>query len=99
MKIKAEEIDISFEKITEYLLVKKEKNDKSKFLFALGYSRENWQELLYDIRNIAINNDLILQQINEFGNLFTVKGKLKQKKMITVWLQQITNNNFRFIIS
>ncbi len=41
MKIKLEQIDIRDEKIIEYLLAKKEKNDKSKFLLALEYSRAN----------------------------------------------------------
>ena len=43
MKIRPEQLDIPIEKITEYLLAKKEKNDKSKILLSLGYSKENWQ--------------------------------------------------------
>ncbi len=50
MKIKPDQLDIPVEKVTEYLLVKKEKNDKSKFLLSLGYSKENWQELLNDLK-------------------------------------------------
>lgn len=85
MKIKAYqiEIEIPVEKITEYLLVKKEKKDKLKFLVSLGYSKENYRELLNDIKDIAINNDIILERTSEFGNLYSIKGLLRNKRIIT----------------
>ncbi len=70
MKIIPEQIDIPVEKVTSYLLAKREKNDKSKFLFSLGYSPENWFELVNDIKNIALNNDVVLERWSEFGNLY-----------------------------
>lgn len=97
MRLKFEQLDISIEKITEYLLVSKLKIDKSKFLMSLGYTFENWEELLKDIIEIAMNNDLILQRISEFGNLFSIEGNLKNKKVVTIWLQQVNNNTYRFI--
>ncbi len=97
MRLKAEQVDIAFEKITQYLLTEKEKNDKSKFLFALGYTKENWQKLLYDIKEIAINNDLILEKTSVYGNLYSVKGNLNQKKIITIWLHQLSKDMYRFI--
>ncbi len=97
MKIKAEQLDIPIEKIIDYLLAAKLKNDKSKFLSSLGYAKENWEELLKDIMEIAISNDLILQRISEFGNLYSINGKLKNKEVITIWLQKISNDMFRFI--
>jgi hypothetical protein len=78
-------------------LVVKLKTDKSKFLFSLGYTKENWQELLHDIIEIALNNDLVLQRISEFGNLYSIDGKLKNRKVITIWLQQLNNDRYRFI--
>ncbi len=97
MKIKPEQLDIPEEKITEYLLAKKEKNDKSKFLLSLGYSKENWQDLLDDIKNIAISNELILERKSEFGNLYSIKGALKRKFIITIWLKQMDKDIYRFI--
>lgn len=97
MKIKPEQLDIPVEKIIEYLLVVKLKTDKSKFLFSLGYTKENWEELLKDIIEIAVNNDIILQRVSEFGNLYSINGRLKNKKIITIWLQQISSNIYRFI--
>jgi len=46
---------------------------------------------------IDIPNDLILQRVSEFGNLYSIKGSLKNKKIITIWLQQISDNVYRFI--
>lgn len=89
MKIRSEQLDIPVEKITEYLLAKKEKNDKSKFLMSLGYSLQNWQDLLNDIKNIAVNNDLVLERTSEFGNLYSIKGELKSKLIITIWLNKL----------
>ena len=51
------EIIIDSAKITHYLLIPKEKNDKSKFLKEPGYTIENWQELEIDIRKIIIENE------------------------------------------
>ncbi|MDQ3683227.1 MAG: hypothetical protein M3352_09165 [Bacteroidota bacterium] len=97
MKIKPEQLEIPVEKITEYLLAKKEKNDKSKFLLSLGYSRENWQDLLNDIKTIAVANELILERKSEFGNLYSIKGLLKRKFIITIWLKQVDKDIYRFI--
>jgi hypothetical protein len=97
MKLRLEQLDIPVEKITEYLLTKKEKNDKSKFLQSLGYSLENWQDLVNEIKNIAVKNDLVLERISEFGNLYSIKGKLKNKLIITIWLKQVNKDIYRFI--
>ncbi len=97
MKIRPEQLDIPAEKITEYLLAKKEKNDKSKYLLSLGYSKENWQDLLNDIKNISVNNDLVLERTSEFGNLYSIKGVLKSKLIITIWLQQVNKDVYKFI--
>ena len=97
MRLKLDQLDISIEKITKYLLVFKLKNDKSEFLMSLGYTFENWEQLLKDIIEIAVSNDLILERISEFGDLYSIKGKLNNKKVVTIWLQQINNNTYRFI--
>jgi len=88
VKLQLEQLDIPAEKILQYLLAKKEKNDKSNFLMFLGYSKVNWQDLSYDIKNIALNNNLVLKRTSEFGNLYSIRGKLKNKFVITIWLKQ-----------
>jgi hypothetical protein len=97
MRITARQIFIAEEKITKYLLVKKTKNDKSGFLYLLGYSLENWHDLLVDIKEVALNHELVLERISEFGDLYSIKGKLKNKRIVTIWVQEIDNEVYRFI--
>lgn len=97
MLIPAERVEIPEEKITDYLLVQKEKNDKSAFLFKLGYSLENVNELTEDIRYIATHNEAQLQQRTQFGEMYEVKGKLKNKEVVTIWLLRSDTDKFRFI--
>lgn len=97
MKLAEDQIVIPAEKITAYLLVKKEKNDKSIFLNVLGYSYDNWEELANDIKQIALTNELIFQKRSEFGDLYSIKGRLKNSAVFTVWFQQIAGEVYRFI--
>ncbi len=97
MKIPIDKIEIAEEKITNYLLVKKKKNDKSAFLNQLGYTLENSNELVNDIKTIAANNEAHLQQATAFGNMYAVKGSLKNFAVVTIWLLAIDASNFKFI--
>ncbi|MFM9840166.1 MAG: hypothetical protein ACKVOQ_18010 [Cyclobacteriaceae bacterium] len=45
MHVPADKVEISKNKITDYLLARKVKNDKSGFLEQLGYNIKNWDEL------------------------------------------------------
>ena len=92
------EIIIDSLKITHYLLVAKDKNDKSKFLKELGYTIENWQELEADIRKIVIENEAIFQKAAPFdGKLFEVKGQLRNLEVVTIWLLLESPTIFRFV--
>lgn len=97
MHISAENVEISAEKITDYLLVQKEKNDKSEFLSALGYKIENWNELEKDIRALVDKNDAHLQRSTPFGDMYEVKGELKNFGVVTIWLLTIDTEKFKFI--
>ncbi len=97
MRLTEDQIIVPAEKITEYLLVRKDKNDKSKFLMSLGYTKNNWQELVNDIKKIALNNELILERSSEFGDLYSIKGQLKTKAIITIWLEKVSHVSYRFI--
>ena len=92
------EIIIESAKITHYLLIPKEKNDKSKFLKELGYTIENWEELETDIRKIFIENEAIFQKEAPFeGKIFEVKGQLRNLEVVTIWLLLESPTIFRFI--
>ena len=49
------------------LWVRKDKNDKAKFLLALGYSTQNWAGLANDIRRIAFNSELMVEKMGEYS--------------------------------
>jgi hypothetical protein len=85
-------------KITNYLLVARDKNDKSKFLNELGYTLDNWEILVEDIRNIVLENEAVFQKESPFGgDLYEVKGQLRNFGIITIWLVLDNQNIFRFV--
>jgi len=59
MILKPEQIIIPDEKILNYLLLSKEKNDKSGFLSRLGFNKNNYTELIEEIRKL-------LQQMKQY---------------------------------
>lgn len=97
MHIPARKVEISSKKITDYLLARKVKNDKSKFLEQLGYSIENWNELEHDIRLLVERNDAVLQSKTPFGDMYEVKGALKGFRVVTIWLLTVDQERFRFV--
>ena len=42
-------------KLTKYLLIWRDADDKSKFLAQAGYGQENWQQLQADLRNQTLH--------------------------------------------
>ena len=97
MHIPEERIEIAEDKLTDYLLIQKEKNDKSGFLLKLGYTKENWKELQNDIKYIATHNEAVLQQQTPFGDMYEVKGRLKNFGIVTIWLLAVDAEKYKFI--
>jgi len=92
------EIIIEEQKITNYLLVWKAKNDKSKFLNDLGFSQENWQELRNEIEKCVLENQASFQSSTPFGgDLYEVKAKLRNFGIVSIWLLSESKNTFRFV--
>ncbi len=78
-------------------MVRKIKNDKSIFLEKLGYNKENDTILIEDIKKLATENDAVLSSTNDFGDLYYVIGALRNKVVITIWLEELPDNTFRFV--
>ena len=97
MHISADNVEIPKGKITEYLLVRKAKNDKSEFLLKLGYSTQNWMELESDIKKLVEENEPYLQSHSPFGDLYEVKGTLRNLEVVTIWLLTVSRDKFKFI--
>jgi len=89
-------------KITQYLLVFKAKDDKSKFLAQAGFTQENPDLLEAAIRDLANRVEAVVDDQNEYGTFFLVVGKIngtenRKLSVITVWLQRAVDQKFQFI--
>ncbi|MCY7351627.1 MAG: hypothetical protein LH606_13330 [Cytophagaceae bacterium] len=85
-------------KLTQYLLIVKEKNDKSAFLNRLGYTLANWQELETDIRSLVFENEAVFQnKAKTGGDLYQVRGVLRGWGIVSVWLLSDSETSFRFV--
>lgn len=100
MKI-AEDAVIPEEKLTQYLLLPRQKNDKSRFLARAGFTRENPDILDRAIRQLLTENDAIPDRHNEYGTFYLVEGELKGPSrtlaVISVWLFPANGNRYRFV--
>ncbi len=101
MKI-SENAIITREKITDYLLKWQPDNDKSKFLARAGYSSDNWQRLLEDIRTQILPTEAELMRKTAYGDLFRIRGKLLgpngvSLRVITVWMAEYASRQTKFI--
>ena len=100
MKI-AEDALIPEEKLTQYLLLPRQKNDKSRFLARAGFTRENPDMLDKAIRQLLAENEAIPDRHNEYGVFYLVEGELKGPSrtlvVVTVWLLPANGNRYRFV--
>jgi hypothetical protein len=102
MKIPNDAI-IQESKLTHYLLVHREKNDKSKFLAQGGFTDENPQDLESAIRQLISSYDAVEDTRNEYGDLFRVEGDLmgingRILGVLSIWMiQSSVDNVFRFV--
>jgi len=76
MKIPSDAI-IPDSKLTQYLLIFKQRNDKSKYLAQGGFSLENWQQLRIAIQKIIQENEAIEDLTDSYGIYYQVIGDLE----------------------
>jgi hypothetical protein len=89
-------------KITQYLLVPKARNDKSRFLAQAGFTQENPEALKLAIQSQAMDKEAIEEKSNEYGTFYQVEGELigvnsVSLSVITVWLQRQVDGKFQFV--
>ncbi len=92
---------IPLEKLTKYLLVFKEHDDKSLFLLQAGFDLSNVEILITALRQLALENDATSDRENEYGVYYRVAGELigvtRNLSVITIWLHDIKTNQYRFV--
>ena len=93
---------IATEKIKDYLLSQRKRNDKSKWLAKAGYSLENWQQLEQDLRTQVLSLDAIPTDETKYGQIFEIKGVVKGPngetlKVHTIWMREHESKSTKFI--
>jgi hypothetical protein len=101
MKIPAEAI-IDPSKLTDYLLVARPWDDKSKFLGQAGFKCNSPQLLEAAIRQLAADAEATDDGVNEYGTFWRVDGALLGPNGVTldvtaIWLQWLADGSFHFV--
>jgi hypothetical protein len=90
------------EKLTRYLLVPREWDDKSKFLAQAGFTRENPHWLLTSIRELAVLAEAEEDRASEYGEFLRAEGELlgpngSRLSVVTIWLRSRVDGRVRFV--
>lgn len=101
MRIPADAI-IPLEKLTAYLLIAREWDDKSKFLASAGFTRDNPHLLLAAIRELAATAEAMEDGWNEYGVFLRAEGALagpngQALAVVTIWLRSRADGQTRFV--
>jgi len=96
------ESEIPLSKLTDYLLVLQARADKSAFLRRAGYTSENPERLLADIRSQILPLDATPAETNQFGEYFEIRASLRGPNGVilrikTIWMREHLRGVTRFI--
>lgn len=98
----SEDTIIASEKLTDYLLTYKKRNDKSQWLAKAGYNIDNWTVLKQDLERQILPMDAKRIEVNAFGQVFEIKGDLIGPNCLplsvsTIWLKETISGVTKFI--
>jgi hypothetical protein len=101
MKLPSDAI-IAPDKLTHYLLVRQTRGDKSAFLARGGYTLENTDQLLHDLRSQLLPLDATPLHSTEFGQLYEIRGLLVGPNGMTlqirsIWMKENLSRITKFI--
>ena len=101
MKLSANAL-IAPEKLTQYLLAQRKRNDKSKWLAQAGYTFKNWRVLENDLRLQILSLEAIPTDNTPYGQTYEIKGGLtgpngKILVVCTVWMIESATGVTKFI--
>jgi len=89
-------------KITSYLLRPRVEDDKSAFLAMAGYTAQNSDQLLRDIRQQLLPLDAELLEHTEYGPKYQIRGTLtgpndRSLRVVTIWMHEEATNITKFV--
>jgi hypothetical protein len=90
------------EKLTRYLLVQRDEDDKSKFLAQAGFTQENPDDLLTAIQQLTGSADAAEDGSNPFGGFYRVEGEIEgpnghRLAVVLIWLRWYLDESFHFV--
>ena len=89
-------------KLSAYLLVPRQTDDKSAFLAQAGFDRENWRLLHSELHKHISENEANPDRSDAYGTFYRVKGRLtgpngRKLEVVTIWLCLRIDGSYRFI--
>lgn len=91
---------IAREKLTQYLLVPRQRNDKSGFLSQAGFTQANPDLLEQAIRRLIREQEAVSDREDEYGQFFRVEGVLVGPSgalnTVTIWIETV-QGEYRFV--
>jgi hypothetical protein len=89
-------------KLTSYLLVQREFDDKSQFLRQAGYTLENREQLEQDLRLPVLPHDAVLIEQTVYGKIFEIRSSLTDPNgqtlfVKTIWMDELQSGVTKFI--
>ena len=93
---------IAVSKLTDYLLVHKNRNDKSAWLSQAGYTLTNWKDLENDLRAQVLVLDAVLSENTTYGQTYEIRAEMigpngRSLRVRTVWMQEHETGTTKFI--
>lgn len=93
---------IATDKLTRYLLVPQARGDKSAFLAGAGYTRDNADQLLQDLRAQILPLDATVLESNKFGHYCEIRGRLTGPNGVvlavrTIWMTEHLSGVTKFV--
>ena len=91
---------IARNKLTHYLLVPRQRNDKSGFLAQAGFTQANPDLLEQAIRHLIREQEAVSDREDEYGRFYRVEGALigptSSLDTITIWIETV-HGEYRFV--
>ena len=93
---------IAPKKISHYLLVWREENDKSGFLATAGYTSKDARQLAEDLRTQLLPGKAEQLDRGEYGGKYIIRGRLKGPNgrvlnVISVWMIENSTGRAKFV--
>lgn len=94
-------ITIPNAKLTQYLLIPRREDDKSKFLAQAGLTADNPDQLKKAILTLAQTYEAIADRQDRYGTYYRVEGPLAGPSgtlaVVTVWIERAADGIIQFV--